>query len=161
METTRDTVAPADDLASAPARDLYETDSYGWTQRQAALLKAGRFERVDLANVIEEIETLGRPEAAALEAAYRLIRLHQLKRILRPERAASRSWTNAIVRERLNATRVLQDDPGLKPRTAALFARAYADARKEATAETRVALREVPTIPPFTLAHVMDEAFRA
>ena len=161
METTRDTIAPSDDVAPDPARDLYETDFYGWTRRQAALLKAGRFESVDLANVIEEIETLGRSEAAALESAYRLICLHQLKRILQPERAASRNWTNTIARERLNAARILRHNPGLKPQLTALLDSAYADARKEAAAETRVPLRAIPEAVPFTLAQVADEAFWA
>jgi len=28
---------------------IYETDFYGWTQQQAELIKAGRFEDVDIA----------------------------------------------------------------------------------------------------------------
>ena len=80
-------------------RDLHETDFYGWTQRQAALLKAGRFEGVELANPVEETETSGRSKATALEPAYRLICLHQLERILQPERAATRSRTDTVVRE--------------------------------------------------------------
>lgn len=140
---------------------LYDRDFYGWTRRQAELLRRRRFADADLANIIEEIESLGRSESAALESAYRLICTHQLKRILQPERAGSRSWTNTIVRERLHAARILRDNPGLKPRCAALFADAYADARREAAAETRRPLPNVPIEPPFTLAQITDDDFWA
>ena len=37
---------------------LYDTDFYSWTREQAALLRAGRFQAIDVANIVEEIETL-------------------------------------------------------------------------------------------------------
>ena len=141
--------------------DLYARDFYTWTRRQAELMRAGLFEKIDVANLVEEIETLGRSEAAALESAYRLICLHQLKRLLQPERAASRSWTNTIIRERLHAVRVLRDNPGLNPSRQELFESAYADARKEAAGETGLPLSLVPEVAPFTLAQITDEAYWA
>jgi hypothetical protein len=45
---------------------LYETDFYGWTQEQVTLLKAQQWERLDTANLIEEIESLGRKERQEL-----------------------------------------------------------------------------------------------
>ena len=156
MVTARTKTAPA-----AESDDLHARDFYGWTLRQAELMRAGRFAEADIVNLVEEIESLGRSEAAALESAYRLICLHQLKRMVRPERAASRSWTNTITRERLHAARVLRDNPGLKPRRAELFADAYADARKEAASETRLELRTIPETAPFTLDQILDEGFWA
>ncbi len=49
-------------LKSEPRTELYETDFFAWTQEQSALLKAGRFSQADIANIIEEIETLGRSD---------------------------------------------------------------------------------------------------
>lgn len=37
---------------------LYETDFYVWAQGQADLLRARRFETLDLVNLIEEVEGL-------------------------------------------------------------------------------------------------------
>ena len=153
--------ARQDGASSETVDDLYIGDFYSWTRRQADLLRAGLFEAVDLGNIIEEIETLGRSEAAALESAYRLICLHQLKRIIQPERAASRSWTNTIIRERLRAARLLRANPGLKPRQTELFHYAYADARKEAAGETGLRLDTIPDPAPFSLAQVLDEEFWA
>jgi hypothetical protein len=43
-----------------PPKDLYEEDFYVWAEQQAAVLRAGRFDELDLANLIEEVEALGR-----------------------------------------------------------------------------------------------------
>ncbi len=44
----------------------YDTDSYGWTTEQAALLRAGRLDAIDVANIAEEIESMGRSEKREL-----------------------------------------------------------------------------------------------
>jgi hypothetical protein len=46
--------------------ERYEQDFYRWTREQAALLKAGRFDGLDLANLVEEITALGVSEKRAL-----------------------------------------------------------------------------------------------
>ena len=38
---------------------LYEEDFYLWVERQADLLRDGRFRDLDLAHLIEEVEDLG------------------------------------------------------------------------------------------------------
>ncbi len=141
--------------------NLHEDDFFTWTQQQAALMRNGQFDRVDVTNVIEEIETLGRSEAAALESAYRLICMHQLKRMAQPALAESRSWTKTIARERLNAARLLRQNPGLKPRREDLFQAAYDDARKEAAIETGLAPAIFPIEAPFTLDQITDEGYWA
>ena len=44
--------------------DAYETDFYAWAMEQAALLRAGRFGAADIANIAEEIESMGRGRSA-------------------------------------------------------------------------------------------------
>jgi hypothetical protein len=70
----------------------YETDFYTWTQQQASLLKSGHFSEIDVDNIIEEIETMGRSEKRSLES--RLIELlqHLLKWEYQPQRRG-RSWS--------------------------------------------------------------------
>lgn len=142
----------------APADGLYETDFHAWTVRETRLLRAGDLHRADLANLAEEIESLGRSERAALKSAYRLVALHLLKLGAQKERA-SRSWHGTIARERNTIASLLDDNPSLKPKRDALFAAAYRDARKEAKAETGLPLSAFPAEPPFTLAEVEDEAY--
>ena len=140
------------------ALPLYDQDFFGWATRQADLLRRGRFAEADLANIVEEIETLGRSEKRELESAYRLICLHLLKLMFQPSHT-TRSWLNTIVRERNTAERVLDDSPSLKPRRGALLRAAYRQARKEAAAETGLPLSIFPDAPPFTLDQVAADDF--
>lgn len=39
--------------------DLYERDFCAWTTEQAALLRVGKLPDADIANIAEEIESLG------------------------------------------------------------------------------------------------------
>ncbi len=144
--------------AEPPSESLYDTDFHAWTVEQARLLGAGEVHRADLANIVEEIQTLGRSERAAVRSAYRLVALHLLKLLFQQERA-SRSWYGTIARERSNAAGLLEDSPSLKPQRGELFAGAYRDARKEAAAETGLPLSMFPAEPPFTLEQLQDEAY--
>jgi hypothetical protein len=46
----------------------YEADFYAWTVEQAKLLRQGRFADADIANIVEEIESLSRSETRAAES---------------------------------------------------------------------------------------------
>jgi hypothetical protein len=140
------------------AEDLYERDFYTWTLRQAEALRAGDIDRLDRDNLAEEIETLGRSEAAALKSAYRLIAMHFLKIMFQPARRTA-SWDVTVQRERLNVEDILDDNSGLKRRREALFARAYALARKEAAIETALPLNQFPKEPPFAVDAVESSDF--
>lgn len=133
--------------------NLYETDFVGWTDEQAHLLRSGQVGLADIANIAEEIETLGRSEARALKSCYRLIAMHLLKAIYQPEKA-TRSWDSTITEQRLTLRDVLDENPGLKPKRASTFAAAYADARKQAVAETGLRLTIFPEEPPFGIDDV-------
>lgn len=69
-----------DERAVDASSKLYESDFYSWTQEQARLLRSGQLDALDVANIIEEIETRGRSERASLKSAYRLICSHLLRR---------------------------------------------------------------------------------
>ena len=143
---------------STQGSSSYDDDFFRWTVEQADLLRRGRFAEADLANIVEEIETLGRSEKRELESAYRLICLHLLKMVFQPSHA-TRSWLRTIVRERNTAERVLDDNPSLKPRRDALLRSAYRQARKEAMAETGLPLPTFPETSPFTLAQIEADDF--
>ena len=44
----------------------YESDLYAWAMEQAALLRSGRLAEADVANIAEEIESVGRSEKSEL-----------------------------------------------------------------------------------------------
>lgn len=149
-----------DDLGRAKEarKGLYERDFYSWTKEQAALAREGRHGLLDLANIAEELATLGRSEAAQLRSSYRLILVHLLKRLLQPERL-SRSWDVTIGQERDNIVLHLRENPGLKSRRDEIFAVAFELARREAARQMRKPLSSVPVDCPFSRQQVEDEAF--
>lgn len=113
---------------------------------------------LDLANVAEELESLGSEQAHGLESSYRIILLHLLKWRHQPRRR-ERSWRGSVARERVNAERRLQINPGLKPRRLDLFATAYKGARRTAAAETGLLLATFPAECPFTPGQALDDDF--
>ncbi len=60
-------------------QNLYETDFYAWTQEQALLLQQQQWSQLDLPNLIEEIESLGRQERAELRNRLSILIGHLLK----------------------------------------------------------------------------------
>lgn len=81
---------------------LYDTDILAWTEEQAAALRAlaGRRDlpnALDLENVIEEIEALGRTELKAATSPIRLILEHLLKIAFDPGSDAQRHWQGEIM----------------------------------------------------------------
>ena len=51
----------------------YDHDFHRWSFEQARLLRSGQAAAADLVNIAEELETLGRSEAAALRSSLRLL----------------------------------------------------------------------------------------
>ncbi|MFL4987997.1 MAG: DUF29 family protein, partial [Microvirga sp.] len=54
--------------AQPQAGPSYDADAYSWAFRQAQLLREGRFDEADIANIAEEIESLGRSERSTLRS---------------------------------------------------------------------------------------------
>jgi hypothetical protein len=144
--------------SAAADRSLYERDFYSWAMQQAALLRERRLDELDIDNMAEEMEALGRSEAKELRSSYRLLLMHLLKWRHQPKRR-SRSWAGTIVRERQNAELGSTENPGLKSLQGELYAEAYRLARKQAAAETGLPLTTFPETCPYSLDQALDEAF--
>jgi hypothetical protein len=105
----------------------YDADFYGWVNEQAALLRAGRLAEADIANIAEEIESMGRSEKRELVSRLAVLLTHLLKWRRQPERRSG-SWTASIKVQRRGLERHLADNPSLRARLPAALANAYADA---------------------------------
>ncbi len=68
---------------------LYEQDFYLWIQTTAELLKQGRLTELDLENLIDEIETMGRSEKKALRSNLEVVLMHLLKYKYQAEKRGS------------------------------------------------------------------------
>ncbi|MCW4113580.1 DUF29 domain-containing protein [Aurantimonas sp. MSK8Z-1] len=143
-------------LFETPAH--YEEDVHAWAFEQARLLRLGRFSELDLVNVIEEIESLGRSERKSLRSSYRLILTHLLKWQHQPT-LRSRSWSITIDRERRNVERDEKDSPSLAARADEIVAEAFELARGDAAEETGLAISVFPETSPYTLDQLRDRSF--
>ncbi|GJD35819.1 DUF29 domain-containing protein [Methylobacterium aerolatum] len=136
----------------------YGDDFYTWTQEQGARLRAGNLDGLDLENLAEEIESLGKSQFASLVSALRIVLLHMLKFDHQPERR-SRSWIVSIATHRDHAAEELEESPGLKNRLNEAIGKAYRRARLEAYGETGLPLDAFPEVCPYSLHEIMNRPF--
>jgi hypothetical protein len=135
---------------------LYDQDFYAWTQQQAELLRSGRVEGLDIENLAEEIESLGRQERQELRNRLGVLMGHLLKWRYQPE-ARSKSWTGTIREQRYRIDRLLKENPSLKPYLAEAIALAYPLALALVEQETPLDPNTLPQICPFSEAQIFDE----
>ncbi|MBD2530696.1 DUF29 domain-containing protein [Nostoc flagelliforme FACHB-838] len=138
--------------------DLYEQDFYLWIQTTAELLKQGRLTEVDLENLIEEIETMGRSEKKALRSNLEMVLMHLLKYKYQADKRSG-SWRATIREHRKRLREALEESPSLKPYFNEVFGRCYNDARLLATDETELHLAIFPEESPFTPEQTLNPDF--
>lgn len=135
---------------------LYEQDFYAWTQRQIELIKAEQWKQVDIQNLVEEIESLGRQERQELRNRLGVLLGHLLKWYDQPE-ARSRSWTGTIREQRYRIVRLLKENPSLKPYLPEAIEWAYPLALIVVEQDTPLNLQELPQSCPFAEVQIFDE----
>ncbi|ECH9189601.1 DUF29 domain-containing protein [Salmonella enterica subsp. enterica] len=91
----------------------YESDVVAWSQEQAALLRAGRFSEIDIANIAEEIEDVGKSEKRELASRMAVLLAHLLKWKFQPDRQC-KSWQFTLKEQRKSIAQRLKDTPSLK-----------------------------------------------
>lgn len=138
----------------------YDTDFYAWTQQQAAALAAGDLDEMDLANLAEEIESLGKNNWNALANRLEVLVMHLLKWRYQPEmRQTGHSWSSTIYTQRVRIARIIQQSPSLRRQVPAMLGEVYPHARYLASVETRLPLSTFPEACPWREAQVLDMDF--
>jgi hypothetical protein len=144
--------------AEQPAGALYDRDFYSWSLEQARLVREGRWDAVDRANVAEEIESLGREQFNKLESALRVLMLHMLKWDHQPT-LRSRSWVLSIKAQRAELENIMADNPGLKPRIGEAISRGYRRASIEAARETGLDEEQFSKSCPYAWDDIVSRVF--
>lgn len=137
-------------------KQLYEEDFYLWLQQTSQDLKNKNFDQVDLDNLIEEIETMGRSEKSALASNLRVLLMHLLKYQYQPEKR-SNSWQYTIFEHRNRIQDIFENSPSLKRYYEEIFEQSYQKARKAASLETGLPLERFPAICPFSEAEILED----
>ncbi|MBD2043868.1 DUF29 domain-containing protein [Microcoleus sp. FACHB-672] len=144
--------------AKTSMQSLYETDFYAWTQEQAKLLKDQQWSRLDLSNLIEEIESLGKQQRAELRNRLSILIGHLLKWEYQISKR-SRSWLNTIRIQRMDVLELLKENPRLKPYLQEALQTAYVKGLALASGETNLPLKTFPTNCPYPLEEILSDCF--
>jgi type I site-specific restriction endonuclease len=133
----------------------YQTDFYIWLNNQIALLRAKNFERIDLDNLIEELEGMASKQRHELKHRLEQLTMRLLKCKLQPRRI-SKSWRRTIHEQRRHINDLLEEMPSLERLLDEFMERSYANAVRGAAIETGLSHAEFPSTPPFTKAQLLD-----
>ncbi len=156
----RATLTPsASPPVDATAAELPRIDDlYRWAFEQAAHIRAGRFDLVDILNVADEIESVGKSEFKSFASGLEIILLHMLKWDHQPSRR-SRSWIYSILEHRRRVIRDIDDSPSLTSRRGEAIERAYEAARLCAARETKQRAEAFPAACPYTWDQIMEAPY--
>lgn len=135
---------------------LYDQDFFAWTQRQVELLKTQQWEQVDVENLIEEIDSLGKRERQELRNRLGVLLGHLLKWHYQSE-ARSKSWFYTIREQRRRIQEHLADNPSLKPYLAEAIERGYQDGLDLVGRETPLDPKQLPQSCPFSEVQIFEE----
>jgi hypothetical protein len=148
----------ANPTQTKPKTDLYEEDFNLWLERQAKLLRERHFDELDIDNLVEEVESIGRSERRAIESNVEVILIHLLKCQFQPERR-TRSWLDSLLEHRGRLARDFRDSPSLRRHAKEHLGEIYRLARKRAASQTRLPLDTFPETCPYALEQILDEDF--
>lgn len=136
----------------------YDQDFARWSAEQAALLRGGRFELVDLENVAEEIESLGRSDRREIASRLKVLIAHLLKWQFQPAQRKP-GWRSTIREQRRGILTLIDESPSLKHYPSEVAAREYEFARQDAADETGLALDVFPSEMHYAMNDVLDPDF--
>jgi hypothetical protein len=142
------------------AKHLYEEDFFVWSQKQASLLRARRFDELDLENLIEEVEDLGGALERSVRSRARAVMEHLLKLQHSPAKDPRLGWRETI---RTQRSELLNDlTPSLRRHLADSLSDVYERARHDAEGSLRdhgehAAADALPATCPYTLDQITGD----
>ena len=138
---------------------LYDQDYYLWIRTTINQLRTGQFSAVDLENLLEELETLGRSQKRAIKSLLTKLLEHLLKlKCWDNERERNQGhWKGEIRTFRTQIKDELKDSPSLKPYILEIFDECYQDARLEASDRSQLPIDIFPILPIGSLEQILDD----
>jgi hypothetical protein len=119
-------------MTQAPYQiSLYDSDFALWIEDVAVKLRARDFDRIDVDNLVEEIESLGRSDKKEIKSRLTTLLAHLLKRLYIDSAYDNRGWELTIREQRKELMLLLEQSPSLKIYFAEVFAGAYGIALAE------------------------------
>ena len=117
-----------------PLSVLFERDETAWLEIMAHLAAEGRYTEMDHANLSEYLADMAKRDRREVSSRLVTLLTHLLKWEHQPDRRSG-SWQGTILEQRRELRKLLESGT-LHNHALAVLAEAYADARKQAAAET-------------------------
>ncbi|WP_252178727.1 DUF29 domain-containing protein [Endozoicomonas sp. 4G] len=145
--------------------NLYDTDFYSWTCQQAELLKQGKLNELDIENLIEEVESMGKSQCSTLKNCLKQLLFHLLKWQMQATKKDDlhdmdewyRSWKVTINTQRVDVEQELDENPGLKPKVEEVLGLAYKLARRKAAEAMECKVKDFPNECPWSFKQIMEK----
>ncbi|MDF1581792.1 MAG: DUF29 domain-containing protein [Methyloprofundus sp.] len=136
---------------------LHEQDFYAWTQQQVHLLKDDKLDEIDVAALIEALESMGAREKRELLSHLEGLLMHLLKWQYQPERQG-KSWEFTIQEQRDRIRDHLSENPSLSnPDSLAQgLIKAYNYAVRKAVYDTGFKVSHFPKECPYSFEQILD-----
>jgi hypothetical protein len=138
--------------------ELYELDFYAWTQQQAEFLQHKKWSCLDVPNLVEEIESLGKQQRQELGNRLGILLGHLLKWEFQPSHR-SKSWLATIREQRRQVLRLLKESPSLQPYLLEAMEDGYQSALNLAVSETPLDYEDFPQECSYSSGQVLDPQF--
>ncbi|MEQ1638571.1 MAG: DUF29 domain-containing protein [Methylococcales bacterium] len=137
----------------------YNHDVIAWANEQAAFIRAGRFDLLDLEHIADEIEDVGKSEQREFESRMSILLAHLIKWQYQPSHRG-KSWGRTIKGQRMMITRRLDKTPSLKPEleNPDFWLESWADAARLSENETGL-LNMFPESCPWSFEQIMGHGF--
>jgi len=133
----------------------YDQDFYTWTQQMAIALRQQNWTALDIENLAEEIEALGKSDRRALKSRLEILIMHFLKWQFQPSQR-SNSWKATVTEQRLRIQDLLSDSPSLKNYLSEILPTAYQNGRQLAADETGLTLDTFPATCPYSDEQLLE-----
>lgn len=137
---------------------LYEKDFCEWLLIQASHFRNKEMEQLDIENLIEEIESLGRSNKSSLCSHLSRLMIHLLKmQYAFEQKGNSKSWDSSIFHSRREIRLLLRNSPSLNNYLPSILDECYQDAREGACIETSLKLEIFPEKCPWTIEEILKK----
>jgi hypothetical protein len=144
-------------LTTTTLKELYEIDEYLWLSETIKILRASRLEDLDLENLIEELENLGKRDLNKVRSLLRQIIIHLLfLEYWQEERERnSRHWKGEVTAFRADLSDRLTTT--LKNKLHEDLASIYETALKVVLQKTGLSKDTIPESCPYSFEQLLDD----
>jgi Domain of unknown function DUF29 len=138
-----------------PLSTLFERDETAWLEIMSQMAAEGRHAEMDYPNLSEYLGDMAKRDRREVSSRLVTLLTHLLKWEHQPDHRSG-SWQGTILEQRRELRKLLESGT-LYKHAASVLAEAYADARKQAAAETGLSRTTFPTQCTWDLQNLLAD----